>query len=55
VVVPTGEQALADAEALRKSPAWLAIRWKDHGFEWSYEYDEKHVWQFIRKQATGIR
>ncbi len=53
VVVPTQEQAMKDAAALRKSEAWLAIKWRDdEGF--SYPMGEQWTWGFIQNQAKGI-
>lgn len=49
VLVPSSEQALKDAAALRKSKAWAVIKWKDSG------YDEESAWEFIQKQAESIR
>src|SRR3712207_6045140 len=52
VPVPTQEGTLADAEALRRSPAWRAIRWSGSGPGFRYELSEAHAWRFIRSQAA---
>lgn len=54
IAVPTKAQALTDAAALRQSPAWKAIKWKDSGENWSYTMDEGSAWEFIQKQAESI-
>jgi hypothetical protein len=53
VVVPTQEQAIQDAAAIRKSEAWLAIKWQDdEGF--SYPMGELWTWGFMENQAKRI-
>lgn len=44
VPIPTKSQALADAEALRNSPAWKAAKWR-----WQ---QEKGTWGYIHRQAA---
>ena|ERR1043166_1532690 len=55
VAIPTRAQAQKDATALRQSKAWTSIKWKDSGQNWSYEMSEEWAWEFIQKQADGIR
>jgi hypothetical protein len=53
VGVPTREQAMEDAAALRQSEPWKAIKWQDDdGF--SYPMGESWTWGFIQNQAKGI-
>src|SRR5262245_50195199 len=49
--VPTRRQALKDAESLRQSEVWKAIKWKDEGPGTSYELSEEKAWDFIKAQA----
>jgi hypothetical protein len=51
VPVPTKLQALKDAEQLRQSEGWRAIKWNDSGPGWSYTMSENRVWGFIKGQA----
>lgn len=54
VTVPTREQALKDAEALRNSHAWKEIKWKWRGSSNNYyEFREGAVWDYILKQARS--
>jgi hypothetical protein len=55
VSVPTKAQALRDAAFLRRSAAWQSIKWKDSGENWKYTMDEGGAWEFIQKQAEGVR
>jgi hypothetical protein len=53
VAVPTQEQAMKDAAAIRQSEPWQAIKWKDDdGF--SYPMGEQWTWGFIQNQARTI-
>ena len=52
--IPTREKAIEDAKALRASPEWKAIKWKDSGQGFSYEYSETSIWDEIKKQAESI-
>jgi hypothetical protein len=53
VAVPTQEQAMKDAAAIRQSEPWKAIKWKDDdGF--SYPMGEQWTWGFIQNQARTI-
>lgn len=53
VAVPTREQAMADAAALRQSEPWKAIKWQDdEGF--TYPMGEQWTWAFIQNQAKRI-
>ena len=53
VPVPTQEQALQDAAALRQSEAWKAISWQsDGGF--TYPMGEQLTWSFLKNQARFI-
>jgi hypothetical protein len=54
VPIPTRDQALKDAEELRKSDAWKAIKWKDSGPGFSYTLSEERAWSFIKGQAEAI-
>jgi hypothetical protein len=55
VKVPTREEAMKDAAALRKSKSWKAIKWKDSGQGYSfYIGDDQYAWSFIQKQAESI-
>jgi hypothetical protein len=55
VVLPQKDQALKDANALRQSKAWKAIKWQDSGQTFSYTMPKEIIWQFIEKQAESIR
>lgn len=52
--VPSIILARLDADALRCSAAWKAIKWKDSGENWSYTMDELRAWEFIQKQADAF-
>ena len=54
VPIPTKDEALKDAEELRKSDAWKAIKWKDSGPGFSYTLSEEWTWSFIKGQAEAI-
>lgn len=54
VAVPSREQAIKDALALRSSKEWRSLKWEDSGQGWSYSRDEASAWQFIRDQAISI-
>jgi hypothetical protein len=54
VETPTRVQALRDADALRASAAWKAIKWTDSGTGFSYFFREEDVWDFIRGQAERM-
>jgi hypothetical protein len=54
VPIPTRDQALEDLEALRKSDAWKAIKWKDSGPGFSYTFSEEWCWRFIKAQAEKM-
>ena len=59
IPVPTRDQAIKDAIALRESQAWKAIQWTDasglhpdrRNEMWSYEIPEESVWDYILEQA----
>jgi len=51
--VPTEQQALKDAAALRRSKAWRAIKWEDKKLGESYG-SEPQSWSFIQNQAESI-
>jgi hypothetical protein len=53
VTVPTQEQAALDAAALRQTPAWKAIKWKDED-GYSYPMGEQFTWSFLQNQAKLI-
>jgi hypothetical protein len=55
VVVPTRAQAEKDVLALRQSPAWKAIQWKDGGRGTTYTISEPWIWSFIQAQADAIK
>jgi hypothetical protein len=53
IAVPTQDQALKDAAALRQSAPWNDIKWQDDdGF--SYPMGEQWTWGFIQNQARTI-
>jgi hypothetical protein len=53
IVVPTQEQAVQDAAALRQTVAWKAIQWQgDDGY--SYPMGEQFTWAFLQKQSKLI-
>lgn len=54
VPVPTRAQARKDVRALRLSPAWRAIKWKDKRSYASYTMHEEWTWRFIQAQADMI-
>ncbi len=54
VLVPTKAQALKDAELLRQSAAWKAIKWKHKEPGLSYYISEDSVWHGIKRQAEDI-
>ncbi len=54
ITVPTRDQALKDAEALRQSSAWQAIKWTDSGVGWRISMEEEPAWEFIRQQAENM-
>ena len=53
VTVPTRQQALKDAQQLRQSAAWKAIKWIDNG-EVGFPKGEQWTWDFIQDQARNI-
>lgn len=53
VKVPTREQAIKDASALRRLEAWTSIKWKDLKKGESYG-SEEYSWAFIQNQANSI-
>jgi hypothetical protein len=53
VPVPTQEQAMQDAAALRQSAAWKAIKWQDTD-GYSYPMGEQFTWSFLQNQAKFI-
>jgi hypothetical protein len=53
VAVPTRQQALKDAEQLRQSIPWKAIKWVDNGGI-GFPMGEQWMWGFIQKQARAI-
>jgi hypothetical protein len=53
VAIPTRQQALKDAEQLRQSTSWKAIRWVDNGGI-GFPMGEQWMWGFIQKQARAI-
>lgn len=55
IPVPTRAEAQRDVSALRQSPAWKAIKWKDRGQGFSYAMHEERTWQFIQAQADSIK
>jgi hypothetical protein len=52
--VPTREQAIKDALALRASTEWQSLRWKDSGEGWSYTLSETGAWHAVLDQAIAI-
>ena len=63
VVVPTGKQAVKDAEALHESSQWKAIRWthwtdgvgENAGQKFGYSLGDGHTqWEYIGAQAEDI-
>jgi hypothetical protein len=54
VPIPSRIQALKDLEKLRQSEAWKAIKWKDSGRGFGYNFDEERIWTFIKSQAKKI-
>jgi hypothetical protein len=53
VAVPTQDQAMKDAAALRQTAAWKAIKWQgDDGY--SYPMGEQFTWSFLKNQAKFI-
>jgi hypothetical protein len=53
IVVPTQEQAMQDAAALRQTDAWKAIKWQnDDGY--SYPMGEQFTWSFLKNQGKLI-
>jgi hypothetical protein len=55
VPVPTRAKAEKDVLALRESPAWKAIKWKDRGPGTNYTMSEEWTWEFIQAQADAIK
>jgi hypothetical protein len=55
IPVPTRAEAQKDVSALRQSPAWKAIKWKDRGQGFSYAMNEERTWKFIQAQADSIK
>lgn len=61
--VPTRDEAIRDAAALRESVAWKAIRWVDSSGlypsmrdqTWSYEMSEEGEWKEILQQVEACR
>ena len=53
VAVPSQEQALQDAAALRQSEAWKAINWQNDG-GYTYPMGEQLTWSFLNNQAKLI-
>jgi hypothetical protein len=53
VTVPTRDEAMRDAAALRRSVAWRAIKWRDSGPGFSYAMNESPRWRFIQDQAQS--
>jgi len=54
VPVPARAEAQHDVAALRQSPAWKTIKWKDSGQGFSYTMSEEWTWKFIQAQADSI-
>jgi hypothetical protein len=54
IPVPTRAEAQKDVLALHQSPAWKAIRWKDHGEGTRYVLSEEQTWKFVQTQADSI-
>lgn len=52
--VPTKEQAIKDAAALRASKAWRKIKWEDSGQNWFYLMSETDAWKYIQNQADSV-
>jgi hypothetical protein len=53
VAVPTREQALKDAQQLRQSDAWKAIKWVNNDAI-GFPFGEEWTWNFIQNQARTI-
>jgi hypothetical protein len=53
VVVPSQEQAMKDAAAIRETPEWKAIKWQGDG-KFTYPMGEQFTWAFLQKQAKVI-
>jgi hypothetical protein len=53
ILVPTQEQAMQDAMALRQTVAWKAIKWQDTD-GYSYPMGEQFTWSFLQNQAKLI-
>jgi hypothetical protein len=53
ITVPTEEQAMQDAAALRQTVAWKAIKWEDDD-GYSYPMGEQFTWSFLKNQAKFI-
>lgn len=54
VDIPSRAEAMRDAEALKNSQAWQAIRWEVNGNHSGSHTDEAWTWQFIMRQAEEI-
>jgi hypothetical protein len=53
IVVPTRQQALADAAKLHQSAPWLAIQWYNER-DYSFPMGEQLAWSFVQNQGSGI-
>jgi hypothetical protein len=53
IAVPTREQALKDALALRQSKSWQSIKWVDED-GYSYPLGEQWTWGYIENQANAV-
>lgn len=53
VPVSTRQEALDDAELLRQSSSWKAIKWLDNGGI-GFPRGQEWTWQFIERQAGNI-
>ena len=54
IAVPTQEQAMQDAMALRQTAAWKAINWQGDGDGYTYPMGEQLTWSFLKNQARFI-
>ena len=55
VPVPTRAQAWHDALALRQSPTWKALKWKDKAESISYTLSEQGTWNYVKAQAAAVQ
>ena len=55
VPVPTHAQTRHDALALRQSPAWKSLKWRDRADGGSYTMSEQTIWDNIKAEVDAVK